>query len=84
MMYIYYCENCQTFRAFKGRNDIYMCSDCGDELLFLDVSLDAWNTYTNDQMLDTIDNAKAGKAIKKPVFRRQKWKRHISTIIQNS
>lgn len=58
-MYIYYCDKCQSFESFVGAEEEWKCKNCGSELIPLGVTIDEWNAMTNDQMLDTIDFAKA-------------------------
>jgi len=58
-MYIYYCDKCQSFESFVGAEEEWKCKGCGSELIPLGVTIDEWNAMTNDQMLDTIDFAKA-------------------------
>ena len=66
-MYIYFCEKCQEFEAFKSNNGDFKCPNCGCEYLALGVTVDEWNGFSNDEMLDTIDRAKDKK---KPVIKK--------------
>lgn len=67
-MYIYYCQKCNEFEAFKSKTGVFRCPDCGEEYVPLEVTVDEWNNYSNDEMLDAIKNAKQPVAIKQPVF----------------
>ena len=58
-MYIYYCDKCKAFESFVGADEEWKCKECGGDLIALGVTIDEWNAMTNDQMLDTIEFAKA-------------------------
>ncbi len=68
-MYIYFCEKCNSFEAFKSKTGSFKCPNCGVDFLPLGVTVDEWNNFSNDEMLETIDKARKPKVeIKKPVM----------------
>lgn len=68
-MFIYYCENCNEFKAFQSQKGNFKCPGCGKEFLALDVSIDDWNQLSNEEMLQAINKAKEPTVyIKKPDF----------------
>ncbi len=66
--FIYYCPKCVKFNAFKSKTGSFKCPDCGNQFLSLGVTVDDWNNYTNDEMLDAIEKAKNPVFIKTPDF----------------
>ncbi len=67
-MFIFFCKNCNKFEAFKSKAGGFKCPDCGQEYLSLGVTVDEWNNFSNDEMLDVIEKAKNPVTIKTPVF----------------
>ncbi len=63
-MFIFFCENCKKFDAFKSETGNFKCPDCGGEYLPLGVTVDEWNNYSDEQMLEAIKNSQ------KPQIRR--------------
>lgn len=70
-MFIYFCEHCSKFNAFKSKTGSFTCPDCGNEYLPLLTTVDEWNNFSNDEMLDAIEQAQNPIEIKKPVFDRK-------------
>lgn len=68
-MYIYFCDRCNNYEAFKSKTGYFECPDCGEDFLPLEVTVDEWNDFSNDEMLEAIERARKPKIkIKKPVI----------------
>lgn len=65
-MYIYFCEQCKSLESAKEIDGKYNCNSCGNRMLPLECSLDEWNEFSNDEMLETIKKAQKLVEIKKP------------------
>lgn len=57
-MFIFFCEECKEFEVFKSKDGSFTCPKCGKKYLPLGTTVDEWNSYSNDQMLDAIETAK--------------------------
>ena len=49
-------------------DSIQACSECGKKLIPLKISMNDWNNFSNDEMLDAIEDAQ-NSILKKPVMK---------------
>ncbi len=68
-MFIYFCKKCNNLESFKSKTGSFKCPECGEEFLPLGVTVDEWNGFSNEEMLNAIERAKNPVEIKKPIFK---------------
>lgn len=72
-MFIYFCQGCKKLEVIKSKTGSFKCPICGKDYLPLQVTVDEWNGFSNEQMLDAIERAKQTVTklveIKTPVFK---------------
>ena len=64
---IFFCTKCKNIASYEEGKDNYICENCKEPLLNLNIDAVSWNELSNDEMISIINSAKSNE-VKKPIM----------------